>query len=74
MAGDWNLDDLDINEWDVEIIYAFLAAAETKLRVWARAVDVQFEPPTDGQEWLQWVKSLEKKVEVARAKALKALR
>lgn len=76
--GSWlavrNFDVLGSDEWDVEIVDEFAAAAERKLRAWARAVDVQFDPPSDGQERLQWEKSLGKKVEVAGAKALKRLK
>lgn len=39
-----NFDDLDIDGWDVEIVDEVAAAAERKLRVWARAVEVPFEP------------------------------
>lgn len=67
-------DDLDVDEWDVEIIDEIAAAAERKLRGWARAVDVRFDPPTDRQERLQWEKKLGKEIEVAGAKALKALK
>lgn len=76
--GSWlatrKFDDLDIDEWDVEIVDELAAAAERKLRGWARAVNVPFDPPIDGQERLQWEKKLGKKVEVAGAKALKALK
>ena len=69
-----NFDELDVDEWDVKIVDEFAAAAEKKLRAWARAVDVQFDPPSDGQELLQWEKILGKKVEVAGAKAVKMLK
>ncbi len=76
--GSWlatrNFDDPNFDEWDVEIVDEVAAAAERKLRAWARAVNVQFDPPTDGQERLQWEKNLGKKVEVAGAKALKELK
>lgn len=76
--GSWlatrNFRELNVDEWDVEIIDEVAAATERKLRGWARAVGVPFDPPTDGQERVHWEKSLGKKVEVAGAKALKALR
>ncbi len=76
--GSWlatrKFNDLALDEWDVEIVDEITAAAERMLRVWARAVNTQFDPPTDEQERLQWEKILQTKVEVAGAKALKALR
>lgn len=76
--GSWlatpKFDNLEHDVWDVEVVDEIAAAAEKKLRVWARAVGVPFDPPTDGQERLRWEKSLRKKVEVAGAEALKALR
>ena len=72
--GSWlvtlHSDDLDyafLDERDIEIVDEIAAAAERKLRVWARAVGIPFDPPTDQQE------RLEHKVVDAGAKALKAL-
>ena len=78
--GSWlatlHSDDLDyvfLDERDIEIVDEIAAAAERKLRVWARAVGIPFDPPTDQQERLQWEERLEHKVVDAGAKALKAL-
>lgn len=76
--GSWlatrKFNDLDIEEWDVEIVDELAAATERKLRGWARAVEARFDPPIDVQKRLQWEKTLGKKVELAGAKALKALK
>lgn len=58
----------------LEILDEIAAAEERKLKLWARAVNVHFDPPTDGPERLQWEKALEKKVVAAGAKALKRLK
>ena len=53
MNGSWlatrNFDDLDLDEWDVEIVDEVAAVTERKLRGWARAVEVPFDPPADRQ-------------------------
>lgn len=76
--GSWlatpKFENLEYDQWDVEIVDEIVAAAEKKLRVWARAVEVPFDPPSDERERLEWEDNLRKKVEVAGAKALKALR
>lgn len=62
-----------LDERDIEVVDEVAAAAERKLRVWARAVGVPFDPPTDQQERLEWEERLRHEVVDAGVKALKAL-
>lgn len=62
--GSWlatqNFDDLDLDEWAVEIVDEVAAVAERKLRGWVRGVEVPFDPPADRQEQLQREERLKK--------------
>lgn len=66
-----NPHELNVDKWDVKFVDEVAAATERKLKGWAWAVGVPFDPPTDGQERVRWGKTLRKKFQVAGAKALK---